>query len=76
MNMLINKFEYINITLFIFDIIFWKKHLRWNRAPIEAPIAATLNLKKGFFGTGGLRRQSLKRKTVLSRGATSHEHEI
>ena len=47
--MLINKFEYINITLFIFDIIFLEKRLRWNRAPIEAPIAATLNVKKGFL---------------------------
>ena len=49
MIMIVNKFEYINITLFIFDIILLERHLRWNRAPIEAPIAATLNVKKGFF---------------------------
>ena len=67
MNMLINKFEYINITLFIFDIIFMEKHVRWNRAPIEAPIAATLNVLNGFFGTGGLRRQSLKRNRFKQR---------
>ena len=44
--MLINKFEYINITLFIFDIILLEKHLLWNRALIEAPIAAAPNVKK------------------------------
>ena len=48
-DMLINKFEYINITLFIFDIILLEKHLLWNRALIEAPIAAAPNVKKGLF---------------------------
>jgi len=46
--MLINKFEYINNTLFIFDIILLEKHLQWNRALIEAPIAATPQCQKGF----------------------------
>jgi len=48
-NLLINKFEHINITLFIFDIILFEKHLRWNCALIEIPIAATPNVKKGLF---------------------------
>ena len=65
--MLINKFEYINITLFIFDIILLVKHLLWNRALIEAPIAAAPNVKKDCFGTGGLRRQSLERNKVKQR---------
>ncbi|MED5324052.1 MAG: hypothetical protein VYB91_04495 [Pseudomonadota bacterium] len=44
-----NKFEYINITLFIFDIILLEKYLRWNCALIEASIAAVPNVKKGLF---------------------------
>ena len=48
MNMLINKFEYINITLFIFDIILLEKHLRLKRALIEAPIATAPNAKNRF----------------------------
>ena len=47
--MILNKFEYINITLFIFDIIFFKKDNWWNRALIEAPIAAAPNVKKLFL---------------------------